>query len=353
MRQEPPSSPVSDDCALVPANAVGSIPGTPERPVSTPASQDGATQTGQRKGMKRRATAETPRSGNWSAPDTLALVRAKREEAEELASLPVNARNKPASEKWASIVAKLRSWGVDRDLKMCTRRWENLCRLYRKVLEHERSPGKPSFWNLTPAERKGAHVNFNLERQVYDEMAKFVGPRESLTPMRMLDLPNLDGNAQYGNSNGEGGGDSDGGESEPEHGESDAGDRMTDQNGSAGTSSAGKRRRPQANHRGENEARDHRHRKSMAAVIAKLTDTVRTRGEAFATAFAVASGRQADLISETHLIMREQTQVMREANAVMDSGNKALCQALEGLSSALNSIARSLATPSNLDWRPN
>eukprot|EP00244_Chara_vulgaris_P002295 TRINITY_DN1393_c0_g1_i6.p1 TRINITY_DN1393_c0_g1~~TRINITY_DN1393_c0_g1_i6.p1 ORF type:complete len:177 (-),score=29.84 TRINITY_DN1393_c0_g1_i6:67-567(-) len=166
----------------------------------------------------------------------------------------------------------------------------------------------------------------------------------------------MDGNAQYANSNGDGGGgDSDGGDSEPEQGgESDARDRMTDQNGgSAGTSSAGKRRRSQANRRGENETRDYRHRKSMATVIAKLTDTVRTRGEAFATAFAVASGRQADLISETHLIMREQTQVMREANAVMDSGNKALCQALEGLSSALNSIARSLATPSNLDWRPN
>ncbi|GBG82177.1 hypothetical protein CBR_g34459 [Chara braunii] len=294
-------------------------------------------------GLERRDRVRLPfvRSSNWSHDATMALVRAKREEAGELQDASRAQPLKSSAEKWGAIAAKMAAWGVVRDATVCKKRWNNLIARYRKIVDHQKRADQPSFWDLTAEQRKSVGALGHLDRDVFEALDSFIGPKEN-------------GNANHAaNRNGmvveesrlqhplEG---------TPQAVDSDA-TRSSDEEDEDATrpttpgSTSKRSAEPTSSDRSKR-------RQTVPGAIVDLTGAIREGGEAFATAYAGAADRQAALLDKQAELLREtgreQSDVMREMNQVLDNGNRMLVGALAGIAEALNAVARSIGSGKNM-----
>ncbi|XP_062213328.1 trihelix transcription factor ASR3-like [Phragmites australis] len=115
------------------------------------------------------------RRGNWTLPETMLLIEAKRKVHEE---------RHPGDQglaRWPWVEDYCWRAGCRRSQNQCNDRWDNLMRDYKKVRAYELAgAGAPSYWAMGRVERKERGLPSNLLREIYDAMGEVVGRRMSM-----------------------------------------------------------------------------------------------------------------------------------------------------------------------------
>lgn len=124
------------------------------------------------------AEAREYRRGNWTLPETMLLIEAKKR---------VHDDRHPADQglaRWRWVEDYCWRGGCRRSQNQCNDRWDNLMRDYKKVRAYEHAGaagrgGGPSYWVMGRAERKERGLPSNLLREIYDAMGEIVERRMS------------------------------------------------------------------------------------------------------------------------------------------------------------------------------
>jgi hypothetical protein len=121
------------------------------------------------------------RRGNWTLPETMMLIEAKRKVHEE---------RHPGDQglaRWRWVEDYCWRAGCRRSQNQCNDRWDNLMRDYKKVRAYELSGtgagagGRaPSYWAMGREERKERGLPTNLLREIYDAMGEVIKRRMSM-----------------------------------------------------------------------------------------------------------------------------------------------------------------------------
>ncbi|GBG85761.1 hypothetical protein CBR_g40490 [Chara braunii] len=122
-----------------------------------------------------RMTDRQRRGAPWSHSDTMALVRAKREEVALFNSSSSRQRCKTRPERWADVMKALHESGVRRSYKECKKRWDNLLQMVRKIADwNQQCLAQKNYWLMDRVERRAKGMVFNVEREVFDSMIEWV-----------------------------------------------------------------------------------------------------------------------------------------------------------------------------------
>ncbi|XP_037427638.1 trihelix transcription factor ASR3-like [Triticum dicoccoides] len=117
------------------------------------------------------------RRGNWTLPETMLLIEAKKR---------VHSERHPADlglGRWRWVEDYCWRAGCRRSQNQCNDRWDNLMRDYKKVRAYGEHAGagaeapRPSYWEMARAERKARYLPSNLLREIYEAMAEIVERR--------------------------------------------------------------------------------------------------------------------------------------------------------------------------------
>ncbi|AQK63899.1 Trihelix transcription factor ASR3 [Zea mays] len=121
------------------------------------------------------------RRGNWTLPETMLLIEAKRKVHEE---------RHPGDQglaRWRWVEDYCWRAGCRRSQNQCNDRWDNLMRDYKKVRAYELSGtgagagGRaPSYWAMGREERKERGLPTNLLREIYDAMGEVIKRRMTM-----------------------------------------------------------------------------------------------------------------------------------------------------------------------------
>ncbi|XP_066386539.1 trihelix transcription factor ASR3-like [Miscanthus floridulus] len=121
------------------------------------------------------------RRGNWTLPETMLLIEAKRKVHEE---------RHPGDQglaRWRWVEDYCWRAGCRRSQNQCNDRWDNLMRDYKKVRAYELSGAgagaggrAPSYWAMGREERKERGLPSNLLREIYDAMGDVIERRMSM-----------------------------------------------------------------------------------------------------------------------------------------------------------------------------
>ncbi|CAN6287309.1 unnamed protein product [Urochloa humidicola] len=120
------------------------------------------------------------RRGNWTVPETMLLIEAKRK---------VHGERHPGDHglaRWRWVEDYCWRAGCRRSHNQCNDRWDNLMRDYKKVRAYEAAiaaaaggGSAPSYWAMGRAERKERGLPSNLLREIYDAMGEVIERRMS------------------------------------------------------------------------------------------------------------------------------------------------------------------------------
>ncbi|CAN6281992.1 unnamed protein product [Urochloa humidicola] len=114
------------------------------------------------------------RRGNWTVPETMLLIEAKRK---------VHGERHPGDHglaRWRWVEDYCWRAGCRRSHNQCNDRWDNLMRDYKKVRAYETAGSAPSYWAMGKAERKERGLPSNLLREIYDAMGEVIEMRMSM-----------------------------------------------------------------------------------------------------------------------------------------------------------------------------
>ncbi|CAD6206111.1 unnamed protein product [Miscanthus lutarioriparius] len=121
------------------------------------------------------------RRGNWTLPETMLLIEAKRKVHEE---------RHPGGQglaRWRWVEDYCWRAGCRRSQNQCNDRWDNLMRDYKKVRAYELSGAgagaggrAPSYWAMGRVEMKERGLPSNLLREIYDAMGEVIERRMSM-----------------------------------------------------------------------------------------------------------------------------------------------------------------------------
>ncbi|GBG83377.1 hypothetical protein CBR_g37091 [Chara braunii] len=107
----------------------------------------------------------------WSVGDTIALVRAKRDQDLYIIGMGTSfPRMKTREWKWEDVRARLQSMGVTRDVVDCGKKWDNLMQQFKKVHKFHNLSGGRDYFKLASKARRSEGFIFVMDRSVYDEM---------------------------------------------------------------------------------------------------------------------------------------------------------------------------------------
>ncbi|KAF8681734.1 hypothetical protein HU200_045169 [Digitaria exilis] len=139
--------------------------------------------------------------GNWSLPETMLLIEAKRKVHEE------RHPGDHGLSLWRWVEDYCWRAGCRRSHNQCNDRWDNLMRDYKKVRAYEMAGGggggggAPSYWAMSRSERKERGLPSNLLREIYDAMGEVLertmrmsivsmgGAGAGVASSTLLDLP--------------------------------------------------------------------------------------------------------------------------------------------------------------------
>ncbi|CAL4918272.1 unnamed protein product [Urochloa decumbens] len=113
------------------------------------------------------------RRGNWTVPETMVLIDAKRK---------VHGERHPGEHglaRWRWVEDYCWRAGCRRSHNQCNDRWDNLMRDFKKVRAYETAGSAPSYWAMGRAERKERWLPSNLLREIYDAMGEVIERRMS------------------------------------------------------------------------------------------------------------------------------------------------------------------------------
>lgn len=127
-------------------------------------------------GAMTLATVREYRRGNWTLPETMVLIEAKKR---------VHSERHPADQglaRWRWVEDYCWRAGCRRSQNQCNDRWDNLMRDYKKVRAHEQQhAAASSYWAMARAERKERCLPSNLLREIYEAMGEIVESRRRLS----------------------------------------------------------------------------------------------------------------------------------------------------------------------------
>ncbi|KAF7044491.1 hypothetical protein CFC21_053709 [Triticum aestivum] len=116
------------------------------------------------------------RRGNWTLPETMLLIEAKKRVHEERHPADLGLA------RWRWVEDYCWRAGCRRSQNQCNDRWDNLMRDYKKVRAYEHAGAgaeAPSYWEMARAERKARYLPSNLLREIYEAMGEIVERRMS------------------------------------------------------------------------------------------------------------------------------------------------------------------------------
>ncbi|KAL5219115.1 hypothetical protein ABZP36_019799 [Zizania latifolia] len=121
------------------------------------------------------AVAREYRRGNWTLPETMLLIEAKKR---------VHDDRRPADQglaRWRWVEDYCWRRGCRRSQNQCNDRWDNLMRDYKKVRAYELAVAGAgeSYWVMGRMERKERCLPANLLREIYEAMSEVVERRMS------------------------------------------------------------------------------------------------------------------------------------------------------------------------------
>ncbi|GBG72774.1 hypothetical protein CBR_g12342 [Chara braunii] len=124
----------------------------------------------------------------WSVGDTIALVRARRDQDLYIAGMGTSfARMKTREWKWEDVRARLQSMGVTRDVVDCGKKWDNLMQQFKKVHKFLNLSGGKDYFKLASKERRSEGFNFVMDRSVYNEMEATTKGDHTIHPKNLAD----------------------------------------------------------------------------------------------------------------------------------------------------------------------
>ncbi|GBG63169.1 hypothetical protein CBR_g36938 [Chara braunii] len=107
----------------------------------------------------------------WSVEHMVALIRAKRDQDAQLQMAGhAFAWMKGREWKWADVCERLLKIGVDRPANKCGKKWDKLMQQFKKVHCFQGESRKEDFFQLSTKERLPRGFNFNMDRNVYEEI---------------------------------------------------------------------------------------------------------------------------------------------------------------------------------------
>ncbi|XP_048573148.1 trihelix transcription factor ASR3-like isoform X1 [Triticum urartu] len=116
------------------------------------------------------------RRGDWTLPETMLLIEAKKRVHEERHPADLGLA------RWRWVEDYCWRAGCRRSQNQCNDRWDNLMRDYKKVRAYEHAGAAaeaPSYWEMARAERKARYLPSNLLREIYEAMGEIVERRMS------------------------------------------------------------------------------------------------------------------------------------------------------------------------------
>ena len=123
-------------------------------------------------------------SPRWSKHETLVMIEAKRKHELELQQ--ANAlKGRPQLtdvNKWDLVSASCRAVGIDRDGKMCRKRWFNLLTEFKKILEWCKTNRVDDFWNMSGDERREKKLPTGFDQEVYLAMETSTKSQSGMLP---------------------------------------------------------------------------------------------------------------------------------------------------------------------------
>ncbi|GBG78156.1 hypothetical protein CBR_g26191 [Chara braunii] len=124
----------------------------------------------------------------WSVGDTIALVRARRDQDLYFAGMGTSfARMKTREWKWEDVRARLQSMGVTRDVVDCGKKWDNLMQQFKKVHKFQNLSGGKDYFKLASKDRRSEGFSFVMDRSVYDEMEAMTKGDHTIHPKNLAD----------------------------------------------------------------------------------------------------------------------------------------------------------------------
>lgn len=117
-------------------------------------------------------------SPRWSKHETLVMIDAKRKHELELQKAN-GLKGRPQLtdfNKWDLVSASCRAVGIDRDGKMCRKRWFNLLTEFKKIRDWCKTNRVEDFWTMSGDERREKKLPTGFDQEVYQAMETFDNP---------------------------------------------------------------------------------------------------------------------------------------------------------------------------------
>ncbi|GBG79604.1 hypothetical protein CBR_g29752 [Chara braunii] len=246
----------------------------------------------------------------WSVGDTVALVRAKRDQDLYITGLGTSfTRMKTAAWKWEDVRVRLQAMGVTRDAVDCGKKWDNLMQQFKKVHKFQNLSGGKDYFRLASRDRQSEGFSFGMDRSVYDEMEAMTKGDHRIHPTNLADT-GAAGGVQMPASVGGGGGGTLGGDG--------GGDTADEEQGSTKDSSFS------VGSGGGYGKRKNMRQQTFEAVA----DIMEKHGVVIAGTMDSASKRQCYMMSRQCKILESEVEVQRKHYAAADEANRMMCDAL-------------------------
>lgn len=133
----------------------------------------------------KKAKIARVRYPNWEKQETIVLVKAYQRQIDEFATATSKGRMATNEQKWDKISSMCGKEGVARDAEQCRKRWQDLSKNYKRIKDWEVMEEEP-FWLMPLSLRKEKNLPGSFDREVYDCMDLFMGPKAAMQLQRLL-----------------------------------------------------------------------------------------------------------------------------------------------------------------------
>ncbi|GBG65485.1 hypothetical protein CBR_g51080 [Chara braunii] len=252
----------------------------------------------------------------WSVGDTVALVRAKRDQDLYFASMGHNFGGMKTREwRWEDVRQRLVKLGVQRKVVDCGKKWDNLMQQFKKVHKYQNLSGGKDYFKLASSARRSEGFSFVMDRSVFNEMEAMTKGDHTIHPKNLADT-GAPGGVQMPAGAGAVGddiGSEGGGEPVDEDQGSTKDSRFSGGSGAA----TGKRKNM---------------RQQTFEVV---TDVMEDHGTLMATTMDNASKRQCSMMLRQCQVLKSELELQRGHNAAADAANTMMCNALLEIEKAI------------------
>ncbi|GBG69966.1 hypothetical protein CBR_g4794 [Chara braunii] len=252
----------------------------------------------------------------WPVGDTVALVRAKRDQDLYFAGMGHNFGGMKTREwRWEDVRQRLVKLGVQRKAVDCGKKWDNLMQQFKKVHKYQNLSGGKDYFKLASSARRSEGFSFVMDRSVFDEMEAMTKGDHTIHLKNLADTGAPEGVQMPAGTGAVG--DDIGSEGGGEPVDEDQGSTK-DSRFSGGSGAATRKRKNM--------------RQQSFEVV---TDVMKDHGTLMATTMDNASKRQCSMMLRQCQVLESELELQRGHYAVADAANTMMCNALLEIAKAI------------------